>query len=71
MPRLTKYESKIQEVIFKFLIVPFIFVLGIYLISDFISHQIGSDVFKWFLFVAGTLTSLALYFKKHLQEINW
>ena len=71
MPRLTKYERKVQETVFKFIVVPLLFVLGIYIVSDFISKEIGGDLFKWFLFGAGSLSALAFYFKKHLDEISW
>lgn len=71
MPRPTKYESKVQEAAFKFIVVPLLFVLGIYIVSVFISDQIGGDIFKWFLFGAGSLAALAIYFKKQLKEIKW
>ncbi|MBN2331289.1 MAG: hypothetical protein JXC85_05740 [Candidatus Aenigmarchaeota archaeon] len=71
MPRHTKYESKVQEAVFTFIVVPLVFIFGILIVSEVISSQIGGEIFKWFLFSAGTIVALAIYFRKKLSEIGW
>lgn len=71
MPRKSKYEQKVEEVIFKFIVVPFVFIIGLLIVSEIISQQIGGEIFKWFLFGGGLIVGLAIYFKKQLQEIKW
>ena len=71
MSRPSKYESKVQEAVFKFIVVPFLFVIGLLIVSEVISQQIGGEIFKWFLFGGGLLVGLAIYFKKQLEGIKW
>jgi len=71
MARKSKYERKVEEAIFRFFVVPVIFIIGLLVVSDIISQQIGGEIFKWFLFGGGLLVGLAIYFRKQLQEIKW
>ncbi|RLJ00955.1 MAG: hypothetical protein DRP06_00565 [Candidatus Aenigmatarchaeota archaeon] len=71
MSRPTKYERKVKEAVYIFIVVPLIFVIGIFIVSDFISRQMGGEIFKWFLFSAGTLSALVFYFKEKLKDSKW
>ena len=71
MARKSKYERKVEEAIFRFFVVPVIFIIGLLVVSDIISQQVGGEIFKWFLFGGGLLVGLAIYFRKQLQEIKW
>ena len=71
MARKSKYERKVEEAIFRFFVVPVIFIIGLLVVSDIISQHIGGEIFKWFLFGGGLLVGLAIYFRKQLQEIKW
>jgi len=41
MPRLSKYQKKVQEAIYRFVVVPFLFVIGVYMVSVTISSLAG------------------------------
>lgn len=71
MARKSKYERKVEEAIFRFFIVPVIFVVSLLVVSEIISQQIGGEIFRWFLFTGGLLVGLAIYFRKQLREIKW
>jgi len=71
MSRPTKFESKIQEVVFTFIVVPVVLIVGVLVISDIVFQRLGGEIVKWLLAVPGILAALRIYFKTKLQEIHW
>ena len=67
-----KWKEKVDEATYKFFVVPVIFLLGLFVVSEIIQAFTDiTDFFKWMLFSAGLLGLIIYYFKKHLNNINW
>lgn len=71
MPRPTKFESKVQEAVFTFIVVPLLLIVGVLVVSDIISQRFGGEIVKWLLAVPSILLALGVYFKTKLKEIHW
>ena len=71
MSRPTKFESKIQEAVFTFIVVPLVLIVGVLVVSDIVSQRFGGEIVKWLLAIPSILLALAAYFKIKLKEIHW
>ena len=64
-----KYQRKLQEAVFTFIIVPVLFISGAVLVSLLLG--LVKEPGFGFLITGGIITALWVYFKRCLKDIKW
>ncbi|MEK6918495.1 MAG: hypothetical protein AABW73_00470 [Nanoarchaeota archaeon] len=64
-------EDAYNNAVFRFIILPVLFLLGLYVVSVIITQFVGAnELFRWIIFSGGLLAALVYYFKKQLSDLS-